>query len=105
MSKRMELLARAAQRGRYSKLHEHLKNRSGDAWSVNFGTIEKILGFSLPDSARVHRPWWSNVGIKGGHSHALSWEMAGWKTSQVDLVDETLTFIRDLTFEKETSHG
>ena len=94
-SKRWELLRRTAQRGKYAPLHNHLQELKGDEWRTTFNEIEKVLGFELPDSARIHRPWWANQGARGGHSHALAWEMAGWKTSQVDMVDERLVFIRD----------
>jgi hypothetical protein len=94
-SARAELLRQAAERGKYVRLYRHLIGLSGSEWPTTFGQIEKILGFRLPDSARIHRPWWSNQGQRGGHSHALAWEMAGWKTSQVDMAEETIVFIRD----------
>ena len=47
----------------------------------------------MPDSAHIHRPWWSNRS-NGGHSHALVWQAAGWRTSAVDLHAETLVFER-----------
>ena len=53
-----------------------------------------MLGFRLPDSARLHRPWWANSAKGNGHSHALAWQAAGWKTERVDLEAETLTFAR-----------
>ena len=93
--KRRQILERAAQRGKYAPLHEHLKTIKTDEWRTTFEEIEHILGFDLPDSARIHRPWWANQGERGGHSHALAWEMAGWKTSQVDMVGECLTFVQD----------
>jgi hypothetical protein len=92
---RRELLERAAQRGKYAPLYNHLKKLRSKEWPATFKEIERILGFSLPDSARIHRPWWANQGEQGGHSHAFSWEMAGWKTSQVDMGGEKLTFVRD----------
>jgi len=67
---------------------------AGDKWQATFVDIEKLLGFALPDSARVHRPWWANQGERGGHSHALAWEMAGWKTSHVNMAEEWLVFVR-----------
>jgi len=89
------MLERAAQRGKYAPLYNHLKGLSSKEYPATFEEIERILGFSLPDSARIHRPWWANQGERGGHSHALAWEMAGWKTSQVDMAGERLTFVRD----------
>jgi hypothetical protein len=92
-SQRRELLRRTAQRGKYAPLHQHLVELKGTEWRTTFSEIEGILGFKLPDSARIHRPWWANQGERGGHSHALAWEMAGWKTSQVDMADERLVFV------------
>jgi hypothetical protein len=92
---RAELLRQTAKRGKYAVLYHHLENFQDKEWSTTFSEIEKLLCFSLPDSARVHRPWWANQGERGGHSHALSWEMAGWKTSQVDMAGERLVFVRD----------
>lgn len=94
-SERQELLRATAQRGKYAPLYRHLVQLPGQLWYATFGKIEKVLSFRLPDSARIHRPWWANQGERGGHSHALAWEMAGWKTSQVNMADERLVFVRD----------
>ena len=94
-SKRLDMLRQTAQRGKYAPLYRHLAGLTGNEWPASFREIEKILGFGLPDSARIHRPWWANQGERGGHSHALAWEMAGWRTSQVDMVDERLVFVRN----------
>jgi hypothetical protein len=94
MASRRELLRQMAQRGKYAPLFDHLETLRRSEWPATFVEIEAILGFSLPDSARIHRPWWANQGERGGHSHALAWEMAGWKTSQVDMVNEQLVFAK-----------
>jgi hypothetical protein len=94
MTSRHDLLRQTAQRGKYAPLYRHLVELSDAEWPTNFQEIERVLGFMLPDSARVHRPWWANQGDRGGHSHALAWEMAGWKTSQVNMPSEKLVFIR-----------
>jgi hypothetical protein len=91
---RLELLRRTAERGKYAPLYQHLVKWRGKEWRATFSEIEKVLGFRLPDSARIHRPWWANQGERGGHSHALAWEMAGWKTSQVDMPGERIVFIQ-----------
>jgi hypothetical protein len=93
-SKRRALLTEAAQRGKYAPLYRHLAALTEPEWRATFREIERVLGFRLPDSARIHRPWWANQGERGGHSHALAWEMAGWRTSQVDMGAERLVFVR-----------
>ena len=94
MAPREEMLRTTAQRGKYAPLYHHLAALPGNEWAATFREIERVLGFALPDSARIHRPWWANQGERGGHSHALAWEMAGWRTSQVDMADEKLVFVR-----------
>jgi hypothetical protein len=84
---------KTAQRGKYAPLFHHLRGYRRKEWKASFTQIETILGFKLPDSARIHRPWWANQGERGGHSHALAWEMAGWKTSQVDMAQESVVFV------------
>ena len=89
-------MLKAVKRGKYAPLHEHLLTLRGREWRTNFAKLEKVLGFSLPNSARIHRPWWANQGQSGGHSHAQAWQMAGWKTAEVRLDDETLVFLREV---------
>ncbi len=84
---------KTAERGKYAPLFHHLRELRRREWKATFSEIEKVLGFKLPDSARIHRPWWANQGERGGHSHALAWEMAGWKTSQVDMAEESVVFV------------
>ena len=81
-------------RGKYHRLYAHLCSLPADEWRATFGEIEAIIGFQLPASARLHRPWWANQGGAGGHSQTLAWSMAGWKTAEVDLRGETLVFLR-----------
>ena len=88
------LVRDAAACGKYAPLYRHLSARSEAEWRVSFDEVEAILGFRLPDSARLYRPWWSNQGKSGGHSHALAWQAAGWRTSAIDLEAETLVFRR-----------
>lgn len=97
---RLRLLRDAAKRGKYAQLHDFLVERfllqpTEKEWRTTFQEIERIVGFKLPKSARIHRPWWANQAQAGGHSHALAWEMAGWRTAQVDLSGETLVFRRE----------
>lgn len=93
---RQELMLEAVKRGKYAPLYHHLSGLKQSEWRTSFPELQSILGFKLPDSARLYRPWWAN-GKKAGHSQSMAWMMAGWKTSNVDLDAETLTFVRDET--------
>ena len=83
-----------ATRGKYQRLYEHLCGLRTPEWRTSFGEIESIIGFELPASARLYRPWWANQGRGNGHSQALAWGVAGWETAEVDMDAETLLLRR-----------
>ena len=49
-----------AMRGKYRRLYAHLCNLRSQEWRASFAEVETVLGFQLPLSARMHRPWWAN---------------------------------------------
>ena len=81
-------------RGKYQRLYAHLCRLRAQEWRASFGEIESIIGFELPTSARLHRPWWGNQGSGNGHSQSLAWSVAGWETAEVDMDAETLLLRR-----------
>ena len=87
-----QLLQEVAVRGKYAPLYRHLSANCGAEWRASFCEVEAILGFRLPNSARLHRPWWSNRKKGGGRGHALAWQVAGWRTCSIDLEADTLVF-------------
>ena len=83
-----------AVRSKYQRLYTHLCGLATQEWKATFTEIESIIGFQLPASARLHKPWWANQKGGGGHSQALAWTMAGWETAEIDLESETLLIKR-----------
>ncbi len=83
-----------AARGKYRRLYTHLCSLTMQEWRTTFSEVESIIGFGLPPSARLHRPWWSNQSGRIGHSQALAWAAAGWETAEVDMDAETLLLRR-----------
>ena len=81
-------------RGKYQRLYQYLGSLQAQEWRASFSEIEAVIGFELPPSARLHRPWWGNQRGGSGHSHALAWSVAGWETAEVDMEAETLLFRR-----------
>jgi hypothetical protein len=80
--------------GKYEPLARRLCTEMETEWTVGFGELERLLGFTLPPSARRFRPWWGNQ--KGaGHSQARGWQDAGWQVWKVDLEGEQVTFRRE----------
>ena len=63
---REQLAREAAARGKYAPLYRRLAAMDGLRWRVSFGEIEAILGFDLPASVRLHRPWWARHNGGGG---------------------------------------
>ena len=81
-------------RGKYRRLYTHLCGLPTQEWRTSFREIESIIGFDLPVSARLHRPWWANQRSGNGHSQAIAWSVAGWETAEVDMEAETLLLRR-----------
>jgi hypothetical protein len=75
---------------KYHPLFEHLLFSGQGHLSMTFLEIEKVIGGSLPPSARRREEWWSNS--PSGHSQARAWLRASYRTSHVDLANETVDF-------------
>lgn len=99
-----QLLRQVAACGKYAPLFRYLAALDVRSWRATFRDVESILNFPLPNSAHIHRSWWSNQ-ANGGHSHALAWHAAGWRTRAVDLAAEALVFerIEDATFSNDST--
>ena len=91
---RYQKYTQLAARGKYRKLYRYLCSLGRNEWRTSFREIESIIGFELPASARLYRPWWGNQKSGDGHSQALAWTMAEWETAEVDLESETLLLRR-----------
>lgn len=61
----------SADSGDYRSLFKYLENRFADQVFLTFEQIEGLLGFALPDLARLRQEWWSNT--KDGGPHSSSW--------------------------------
>jgi hypothetical protein len=77
---------------KYDPLTAYLRKQPYREVRRGFGDLEKILGFELPSSARQHRAWWSNNGSNNVMTKA--WLSAGFRTRDVDMENERLTFER-----------
>ena len=90
---RDRLVSDVAARDNYSSLHRHLLSvRPEPEWRTTFGELEAILGYRLPDSARLHRPLWSSSKVGTDHSYSLVRQITGWLTREVVIEPETLAF-------------
>lgn len=78
---------------KYRDLHKHLCSMTTQEWRASFSDIEAIIADKLPPAARNHRAWWAN---DISHTHGRAWLTAGWKTAEVNMSAETLTFRRNI---------
>jgi hypothetical protein len=90
--------ANAAQRcvtpSQYASLFNYLDGRYADRVVLTFGQIEDLLGFSLPDPARLSADWWTNPDPNTTRPRfADSWLLAN-RTAQPNLVALTVVFDR-----------
>ena len=69
--------ARPVMSGRYLLLYEYLHNRYADTVVLTFGQIESLIGFALPDQARLNQQWWTNADVTAAETnYADSWRLA-----------------------------
>jgi hypothetical protein len=85
---------RAREGGKYGLLRDHLEGEPGSRAYMSFAEIENLAG-RLPDSARLHRAWWSNGSGSGTQSRA--WREAGWRVDSVDQAAGQVIFARGST--------
>lgn len=79
---------------KYEPLTVFLKQTTKRNLRLSFDEIENILGFPLPAS-KQYPAWWSNSATNNTMTKA--WLSAGYKTEQVDVVGEKVTFHSDPT--------
>jgi hypothetical protein len=81
--------------GKYLSLYTYLLNRYANSVVLTFAEIEDLLGFSLPDLARLHQEWWTNAEHPIGDrpSHSDSWLLAS-RTAKPNLRARTVVFDR-----------
>ena len=82
---------------KYDPLRTFLEQASATVTEVtlSFDQIEGILGFTLPASARKHRPWWANPTSVRDHPYAQAWLAAEWRVDAVDQQAEWVRFGRE----------
>ena len=79
--------------GKYDAFTDLLRPLDAGSLEVSFAELEELLGSPLPKSAWNHQAWWANE-AHGSHSHARSWQDAGWETRRVDLTSKKVGFRR-----------
>jgi hypothetical protein len=85
---------RCAPPSQFVSLFNYLDGRYADRVVLTFGQIEDLLGFSLPDLARLSADWWTNPDPNTTRPRlADTWLLAN-RTAQPNLVALTVVFDR-----------
>jgi hypothetical protein len=78
----------------YGQLYRYLNGRFADTIVLTFEQIEMLLGFALPDLARLRTDWWAGA-VQGGtpSMQARSWTEASM-TATPNLSARSVVFER-----------
>jgi hypothetical protein len=80
--------------GKYQLLYKYLENRYANTVVLTFAEIEDLLGFVLPDQARLHREWWTDAKTNvAGPDYSDSWTLAS-RTAMPNMMAQTVVFER-----------
>ena len=79
--------------GKYLLLYKYLENRYANTVVLTFAEIEDLLGFALPDQARLRRDWWTDRNTSAGADYRDSWILAS-RTAAPNLLARTVVFER-----------
>ena len=80
--------------GEYQPLYKYLDNRYANVVVLTFSQIESLIGFSLPDPARLHAGWWTHPDPDTpAPGYADAWILAR-RTAQPNVLARTVVFER-----------
>ena len=83
-----------AMSGKYLLLYKYLAERYADTVVLTFSEIEDLLGFTLPDQARLQQEWWTDAGTHVPlPNYSDSWILAS-RTAVPNLMARTVVFER-----------
>jgi hypothetical protein len=83
-----------AMSGKYLLLYKYLENRYANTVVLTFAEIEDLLGFALPDQARLHQEWWTAADTHVARpNYSDSWILAS-RTATPNLLAKTVVFER-----------
>jgi len=85
---------RSAMSGKYRPLYKYLNGRYANVVVLTFAEIEDLLGFSLPDVARLSEEWWTAPDRNTTRPRfSDSWILAN-RTARPNLLALTVVFDR-----------
>ena len=83
-----------AMSGKYLALYTYLENRYAGTVVLTFAEIEDLLGFPLPDAARLREDWWTHPDPQAVRpAYSDSWVLAR-RTAKPNLSARIVVFER-----------
>ena len=80
--------------GKYLSLYTYLEKRYATTVVLTFGEIEDLLGFTLPELARLSQEWWTDADPSTPRArHSDAWILAS-RTATPNLLAQTVVFER-----------
>jgi len=77
----------------YALLFKYLDARYADTVVLTFAQIEDLLGFKLPDQARLRAQWWADGEHAAGSGYSDAWVLAS-RTAVPNLAAQIVVFDR-----------
>ena len=91
---RMPQPERRVMSGQYLLLYKYLANRYANTVVLTFAEIEDLLGFTLPEQARLEQAWWTTPAApRSGPAYSDSWVLAS-RSALPNLGAQTVAFER-----------
>ena len=87
-------MKRAPVVGTYHLLHVYLRDRFANRVVLTFAEIEDLLGFRLPEAARLDGLWWQAAAHDVRSPQSDAWILAG-RTANVSLSAQRVIFDRN----------
>jgi hypothetical protein len=80
--------------GKYSLLYRYLEDRYANTVVLTFNEIEDLLGFTLPEQARLQQEWWTSA-VKSvpESNYSDSWLLAH-RSAVPNMLAKTVAFER-----------
>jgi hypothetical protein len=79
--------------GKYVLLYKYLENRYANTVVLTFAEIEDLLGFALPEQARLQQEWWAGADGHAAPHYSDSWILAS-RTAVPNMSARTVVFER-----------
>ena len=76
----------------YLSLYAYLEHRYASTVVLTFEQMEALLGFALPEAARMERDWWTGAALRTA-PYSEAWTVAR-RTATPNLSARTVTFER-----------